>query len=160
MKKEQYKDNFSDVKSASNLKHFSKVYLGESNRIFFSLHSWWITAKILVVQYVYFANTVGYFFVYEYKEVKTDCTRISFTGLCHEHWAGNDNVFLVLHMLTKFDDCISAKMFSVMSVFESVASLVATSLFNPVYNASLNVYHGLCFFMAAGIVMLALVIAG
>lgn len=50
-------------------------------------------------------------------------------------------------------------MFSVMAAFESIASLIATSLFNNVYNATLNFFHGFCFLMAAGILGCGVIIA-
>ncbi|KAH3844693.1 proton-coupled folate transporter-like [Dreissena polymorpha] len=44
------------------------------------------------------------------------------------------------------------KMFSLIALFESLASLVATSLFNTVYNKTLDFYHGFSFLMASAIV--------
>ncbi|WAR18216.1 PCFT-like protein [Mya arenaria] len=48
------------------------------------------------------------------------------------------------------------KLFSLMALFESIASMVATSLFNPVYNATLDFFHGFCFLMAAGIMCIGI----
>lgn len=52
-----------------------------------------------------------------------------------------------------------SKMFSVMAMFESVSSLVATGLFNTVYNATLSLYDGFSFLMAAGIICCLIPIA-
>lgn len=52
-----------------------------------------------------------------------------------------------------------AKLFSLIGMFESIASLAATSLFNTVYNATLNFYHGFCFLMAAAFIGACIFIA-
>ena len=53
----------------------------------------------------------------------------------------------------------SAKVFSLVALFESISTLAATSLYNSIYNATLNLYHGFCFLMGSGILGLCLIIA-
>ena len=53
----------------------------------------------------------------------------------------------------------SAKVFSLVALIESISTLAATSLFNTVYNATLNLYHGFCFLMGAALVLICIFIA-
>jgi len=54
---------------------------------------------------------------------------------------------------------VSGKMFSLIGLFEAIAQLVATSVFNPVYNATLDFYHGFSFLMAAGILFTGIIVS-
>ncbi|KAL4238583.1 hypothetical protein ACF0H5_003290 [Mactra antiquata] len=52
-----------------------------------------------------------------------------------------------------------AKLFSLIGIFESIASLAASSIFNNVYNATLEFFPGFCFLMAALIIGLCVLVA-
>ena len=72
---------------------------------------------------------------------------------------GEQNRDFVKYNMYTCTSFFSAKLFSLVALFESLSTLAATSLYNNVYNATLNLYHGFCFLMGAALVLICIFIS-
>ena len=65
-------------------------------------------------------------------------------------WALQQALFIVF---------ITGKVFTLVAVVESISTLAATSLYNTVYRATLDLYDGFCFLMGAGLIGLCIFVS-